>query len=190
MSSIKKHVSVGWVMGILLGITCSAFAGSVGGTFNTGDTLTAAQMTGIQSAVNDNNTRITTLEANACPVNMTRVGATCIDQAQVSNSVTWAGAIDTCRLAGKRLLTPSELYAAYASGAISITDGNSEWVDAVVAAGTDNTGAGGNASFGVGRMGPNISGGSGFSGAGVLGFVAVDQATDTVGSDVGFRCAK
>lgn len=88
MSSIKKHFSVGWVAGIALGVACSTFAGSISDTFNTGDTLTAAAMNNIKSAVNGNVTDITALQARAaaletgappCPSGMSHVGSVCID---------------------------------------------------------------------------------------------------------------
>jgi hypothetical protein len=63
MSSNQKHSSLGWTLAISLGIACSAgvaHAGSISGTFNSGDPLTAAKMTEIQGAVNDNDGRITT----------------------------------------------------------------------------------------------------------------------------------
>ena len=96
MSIIKKRFSVGWVAGIVLGVACGAFAGSVSDTFTTGDTLTATHMNNIKSAVNDNNTRLGTAEtdignlksnAGACTVGagddvggMVRVGPNCVDK--------------------------------------------------------------------------------------------------------------
>jgi hypothetical protein len=188
MNSFKKHFLVAGAAIAIIGGASVVFAGSISDTYNTNDTLTAAKMTTIKNAVNDNDTRITAL--GNCAAGMTKVGATCVDQAQVGNSMSWGQALDACRLAGKRLLTPGELYAAFKAGAISITDGNSEWVDAVVAEGSDNTGFGGSGSFGVGRMGPDIGSTGGTSGSGVLGFVATDTAVDVPGSSVGFRCAK
>jgi hypothetical protein len=109
-------------------------------------------------------------------------------------SITWAQAAVACANAGKRLITPSQLATAFALGVAALADGNSEWVDIVVAAGggtgtTNNTGSGGNGTFGVGKMGPAI-GSTGNSGAGVLGFLAVDRSIDPPAATVGFRCAR
>ena len=67
MSSSNKRSSFGWAFGISLGIACSAGvvqAGSIGDTYTAGDTLTAAKMTNVKSAVNDNDTRINALIGN------------------------------------------------------------------------------------------------------------------------------
>jgi hypothetical protein len=99
MSSIKKRFSVGWMGGIALGLLCgmtTVLAGSVGVTFNTGDTLTATHMNDIATAVNDNNSRLGTAETDisnlksssgACavgagdePGGMVRVGPLCVDK--------------------------------------------------------------------------------------------------------------
>lgn len=96
MSSNKKRLSLGWVLGISLGFACSAGvvnAGSIADSYATGDTLTAVKMTAVKTAVNDNDTRITNLQGNAgagtCVGNnasdiMVRVGPTCVDKYRVS----------------------------------------------------------------------------------------------------------
>jgi len=195
MSSSKNRFSIGLAFGVSLGLAISTGvvnAGSISQIYDTSTPVDTTMMNNVKTAVNDNNTRVTALETGTppCPTNMTRVGATCIDQAEVGNSTTWAQAIDTCRVAGKRLPTPGEFYAAFSSAAFTLVNGNSEWVDAVVTAGNDNTGNGGNGTFGVGRMGPDIGAGGGTSGNGILGFIAIDTATDAVGTTVGFRCAR
>lgn len=202
MSSITKRFSVGWVAGLALGVTCSTFAGSVGGTFNTGDTLTAAQMTGIQSAVNDNNGRIAALETGAppCPTAMTRVGSTCVDNARVANNgVSWSDAVTACRNAGKRLLTPSEYVAALNSGSfpdmvVPATGNQYEWVDAVSSTapgtGTNTAPDGPGTSAGrltAGYMGPDN--GNNTPTAGDI-FFATNAAYDATFSFIGYRCAR
>ena len=55
MSNNKKLISTGWILGISLGLACSTgvvYAGSIADTYTTGDTLTAAKMTNIKTAVN------------------------------------------------------------------------------------------------------------------------------------------
>jgi len=66
MSSSNKHSSFGWALGISLAVVCSGavYAGSIGDTYTAGDTLTAAKMTNVKSAVNDNDTRINALIGN------------------------------------------------------------------------------------------------------------------------------
>jgi hypothetical protein len=111
-----------------------------------------------------------------------------------ATTISWARAARACANAGKRLVSPAEWMAARSlgSGVVSgdgmFTDGSSEWVD-IVTATVDPTGGGGNGTMGVGRMGPDI-GGSGGSGAGIVGFLATSIYTDTPGATVGFRCAR
>jgi len=115
-----------------------------------------------------------------------------------ATTITWARAARACANAGKRLLTPGEWIMArsFGSGVLSgagmFIDGNSEWVDAVVATSPteDNTGFDGNGLFGVGRMGPAIGGSGGSQASGVVGFLASGAYTDTGASTVGFRCAR
>jgi hypothetical protein len=67
MSSNHKRSSLGWALGISLGIACSTgvvHAGSIGDSYATGDTLTAGKMDNIKNAVNDNDTRISGVIAN------------------------------------------------------------------------------------------------------------------------------
>jgi hypothetical protein len=107
--------------------------------------------------------------------------------------ITWSMAARACANAGKRLLTPGEWMMARSFGSTVVsgmfTDGNSEWVDIVVAT-PDTTGATGNGVFGVGRMGVDIGGSPGSTGPGNPGFVALDTATDLTNATVGFRCAR
>ncbi len=67
MSSSNKRISLGWALGISLGIACSTgvvHAGNIGDTYTTGGTLTATNMDNIKGAVNDNDTRINALIGN------------------------------------------------------------------------------------------------------------------------------
>jgi len=113
-----------------------------------------------------------------------------------ATTITWARAARACANAGKRLLTPGEWIMArsFGSGVLNgmFTDGNSEWVDAVVATSPteDNTGFDGTGLFGVGHMGPAIGGSGGSQASGVVGFVASNVYTDTAASTIGFRCAR
>lgn len=99
MTISKKRFSFGWVLGVLLGITCGGaivYAGAISDTYTTGDPLTAAKMTAVKTAVNDNDARITSNGARitsletgtgACTINagddvagMVRVGPICVDK--------------------------------------------------------------------------------------------------------------
>jgi hypothetical protein len=99
MSGINKYSFPSWILVTLgLAIGGSAQAGQVTDSFTAGNPLTAAQMTGIKNAVNDNNTRLGTAETNitnlqggvpstTCAGNpavtgdtMVRVGPLCVDQ--------------------------------------------------------------------------------------------------------------
>ena len=87
MSTNKKRFSRGWVIGIVLGLGSSAavvLASSVGITFSSGQTLTAADMNTIVSAVNQvqgnagNGTCVTNAGDDAS--GMIRVGSICVDK--------------------------------------------------------------------------------------------------------------
>ena len=78
MSTNKKRFSLGWGVGIVLGIACSAgvaYAVSLTGTFNTGDTLTAAMMNQLATS---SGTCITNAGDDAG--GMVRVGSICVDK--------------------------------------------------------------------------------------------------------------
>ena len=111
MSSIKKRFSLGLAVGLSLGLAGgAAYAGSIADTYTTGDTLTAAKMTNIKTAVGDNDTRITNLQGNAgsgtCVTNnasdeMVRVGPICVDKHRASIwPSTAAGGTQVTSLAG------------------------------------------------------------------------------------------
>lgn len=241
MSSNQKHSSLGWTLAISLGIACSAgavHAGSVGDTYASGDTLTAAKMDNIKNAVNDNDTRIGAVIANTqagalktavdgntasistlggrvttnegdistlqtdvtalqngtptCGTGTTAVGPACVDNTRSGPSVTWAAAVDACRTAGKRLLTPGEYMAAKSLGGTitgMTTNGQYEWVDAVSSsASSDTTLSGGHAGrLMAGYMGPSLSN------AGVTDgemFFGNNAAYDATFAFIYYRCAR
>jgi hypothetical protein len=81
----------------------AAYAGDPGAAFADGQTLNATRMNQLNSAVADNNTRITTLETAAgagCGTGMTAVGPSCVDNTRQGPSVTWNAAVNSCRTAG------------------------------------------------------------------------------------------
>lgn len=92
MSGINKHSLPGWILGMALGVAFSGvvYAGTVTNPdFASGNTLNAAHMNNIKSAVNDNDTRINNLQTSsgACTKNagddtggMVRVGPICVDK--------------------------------------------------------------------------------------------------------------
>jgi hypothetical protein len=200
MSSSKKHFSLVTVLGISLGLACSAGvvnAGSIADSYATGDTLTAAKMTAVKTAVNDNDTRITAIGAGTqtCLAGMTKVGPVCVDNTRTANgSVSWSAAVNACRAANKRLLTPGEYVAALNSGLfadmVSATPNQYEWVDsvasqnAVATVGYEGTSRG---RLTVGYMGPddgsNLALDEIFFGTNA----DYDNATYTF---IGYRCAR
>ena len=149
MNSNIKRSSLGWALGIFLGLVCAGAFVYAGGLtkYNSGDTLTAADMNAIVNNING---------TGGCPGNpavpgdaMVRVGSTCVDKYEASIvgnvaqsvagvlpavNVTWFDAANACVAAGKRLLTNAEWQAAAAgtvaancntsSGTLANTDAN------------------------------------------------------------------
>lgn len=146
MSGINKLSSLGYALGLALGVTFSGVAvatGPITDTFTTGGTLTATQMNNIKNAVNDlqGNVPSTSCRTNAGAVDTgaTRVGPLCVDNVRQAANQSWATAVAFCRAAGKRLMTPGEWAAAQLQGALTdAANDQLEWVDAVAY----NTGAG------------------------------------------------
>jgi len=187
MSSINKFSFIRWILGIALVATSGiALAGNVSDTFTTGNPLTAAQMTSIKDAINDNDTRVDGIQTGVpvCLTGMTRVGPTCVDTVRQAALTAWNTAVNTCRTAGKRLLTPSEYIAAknQAGAALGmITNGEFEWVDSVSHDGSVGGTAG---RLTVGFMGPSTT----LSGD-IL--YAVNTAFDDASfANIFFRCAR
>jgi hypothetical protein len=141
MTSIQKRTAVASVVGLFLVLAGNATivsAGPLTHTFVSGDKLTAAQMNDINTAVNDNDTRVTKLENGngTCPTGMVNVGPICMDIYEASivdtgltcspngndcqwvaqsvagvapqTSVTWFQAQQACANAHKRLPTNAE----------------------------------------------------------------------------------
>jgi len=137
MSGINIYSFHRWILGIaLVAISGIVLAGPVTDPaipYVDGDSLNASKMNSIRNAVNDNDTRITALQNGTptCGATMTAVGPTCVDNARQVTPVTWIAAVDVCRAAGKRLLTPSEYISAKNQGTITALNGEFEWVDSV-----------------------------------------------------------
>jgi len=162
MRSNKKHFSPGWILGISLGLASSGAvyaAGPIADTFTAGGTLTATQMNNIKNAVNDlqGNVPSTSCRTNAGAVDAgaTRVGPLCVDEVPQAAGSTWSAAVDFCRAAGKRLMTPGEYMAAKNQDAagFGMTNGVLEWVDSTFSDGTLGGGTAGRMT--VGYMGPD-----------------------------------
>lgn len=195
MSGFNKLSFAGSILGIALGVAASgsALASPIADTYTTGDTLTAAKMTAVKTAVNDNDTRITAIGAGTqtCGAGMTRVGPTCVDTVRSAANTSWNDAVNACRAANKRLLTPSEHIAARNQAAIALgmnTNGELEWVDAVSSDHTaDNTIPGAGAGrMTVGYMGPS-SGGAPPAGEIIFG---TNAAYDATFAFIYYRCAR
>ena len=190
MGSINKLSSLGYALGISLGVAFSGVVyatGPITNTFTAGDTLTADNMNIINNAVKDlqGNVPSTSCRNNAGAVDAgaIRVGPLCVDNTRAGPSVTWNDAVNTCRTAGKRLMTPGEYIAAKNAGTVSdmATNGDFEWVDLVSHDGSVGGTAG---RLNVGFMGPSTT----LSGA-ILTSVSNTYDAATF-SNVFFRCAR
>lgn len=185
MSGINKLSFTGWILGIALGVAASgsALAGNVADTFTTGNALTAAQMTNIKNAVNDNDTKLNAIQAGTqtCAAGMTRVGPTCVDNARQAASQSWTAAVDFCRAANKRLLTPGEYLAAFNATLITAANGEFEWVDQVSHDGTVGVTAG---KLSAGYMGPSTTL------TGQILFSTNVLYDDATNANIFFRCAR
>lgn len=205
MSSIKNLSSLGCALGLTLGVTFSGAAlaaGPITDNFTSGNALTAAQMTTIRNAVNDllGNVPSTSCRTNAGAVDTgaTRVGPLCVDNVRQPANQTWNAAVNFCRNAGKRLMTPGEYMAAknQAGAALGMnTNGELEWVDAVAskdAPAAPNTGTS-RGRLTVGYMGPqtaiNIGGNDPVPVDGEI-FFATNINYDTPSAFIFYRCAR
>jgi hypothetical protein len=198
MSGINKFSLAGWILGISFGVATSgiAFAGSIADTYTTGDTLTATKMTAVKTAVNDNDTRVNAILAGTqtCAAGMTRVGPTCVDTVRQAAGTPWSTAVDFCRTANKRLLTPAEYVAARIQNAAGFgmdspaTDGTFEFVDSVSNdASSDGDILGGiSGRLTVAFIGPSAGGAVP---AGEL-FFSTQQPYDAGSGIIHFRCAR
>lgn len=107
MSRSNKRFSFVWAVGMSLGMACSAgvvHAGSIGGTFATGDTLTAGTMTNIQSAVNDNDAKLSGTTNSALKTsiddNTTAIGVNTAAIATINTTTIPAQTTDITNLKG------------------------------------------------------------------------------------------
>jgi hypothetical protein len=191
MSGINIYSFHRWILGIaLVAISGIVLAGPVTDPaipYVDGDSLNASKMNSIRNAVNDNDTRITALQNGTptCGATMTAVGPTCVDNARQVTPVTWIAAVDVCRAAGKRLLTPSEYISAKNQGTITALNGEFEWVDSVAHSGLVS-GAAGN---GQGKMHGGYMGPSGILGGDFL--FGNDRTYDQAAlANIFYRCAR
>jgi len=199
MSGINKLSFVASILGIALGVATSgsALAGSIADTYTTGDTLTAAKMTAVKTAVNDNDTRITAIGAGTqtCGAGMTRVGPTCVDTVRQAATKSWSEAVDFCRAANKRLLTPGEYIAAFNQAAVTLgmsTNGDVEFVDAMFTDGSVAASATSPTTF-VGRLRVGYMGPSSVTTATMTPgqiYAGVDADYDNATYGIYFRCAR
>jgi hypothetical protein len=166
MSGINIYSFHRWILGIaLVAISGIVLAGPVTDPavpYVDGDSLNASKMNSIRNAVNDNDTRITALQNGTptCGATMTAVGPTCVDNARQVTQTSWIAAVETCRAAGKRLLTPGEFIAAFnqnAAGFGITVNGQFEWVDSVA----QNASVNGIVGNGQGKMLASFMGPSG-----------------------------
>jgi hypothetical protein len=125
---------------------------------------------------------------------MTRVGPTCVETARRAASSTWSAAVNTCRTAGRRLLTPGEYIAAKNLGTLTgmATNGELEWVDSVSTNGSaDATVADGIAGrMTVGYMGPDTAANIGGTASDGDIFFGNNAAYDAPFNFIFFRCAR
>ena len=194
MSGINIYSFHRWILGIaLVAISGIVLAGPVTDPavpYVDGDSLNASKMNSIRNAVNDNDTRITALQNGTptCGATMTAVGPTCVDNARQVTQTSWIAAVETCRAAGKRLLTPGEFIAAFnqnAAGFGITVNGQFEWVDSVAHSGLVS-GAAGN---GQGKMHGGYMGPSGILGGDFL--FGNDRTYDQAAlANIFYRCAR
>jgi hypothetical protein len=198
MRSIKTSSLVRRALAVSLGLAFAAsavYASDPGPAFSDGQTLNAARMNQLNSAVSDNNTRIGTLQTDVtalkngvptCGTGTTAVGPACVDNTRQGPNVTWSAAVDTCRAAGKRLLTPGEYMAAKNLG--TITDmTNLEFVDAMFTNGVDADPRAGRLQ--VGYMGPSTGAPDFVTPAGDI-FVGLNADYDAQYNFIYYRCAR
>ncbi len=138
------------VSGVAMALVLSSTALGAVTIFGSGTPILSGPMNTNFANLNGN------LTDGTCVGAMTRVGPTCVDNVRQGPSVAWNTAVNTCRTAGKRLMTPGEYIAAKNQAGVALvmnTNGEFEWVDSVLAFGVDGGGqpAG---RMAVGYMGP------------------------------------
>jgi hypothetical protein len=159
---------------------------------NTADiTALDGRVTANEGDIADLQTDVTNLQNGTptCATGMTAVGPTCVDDARQAVNATWSAAVDACRAAGKRLLTPGEYMAAKSLGTIVADNGEYEWVDSVSSsASSDSTLAGGLAGrLVVGYMGPSLNN-TGVTNGDI--FFGNNAAYDAIFGYIYYRCAR
>lgn len=152
MNTSKKRFSLGWHIGLVLGVVAgtgaTVYAVTIPNTFTDGQTASAAAVNANFQALKD--------AIDGCTTDMVRVGSSCVDSAAQYVTATTAGCEDTgrgctadkmtlgataptpvtggvsswghavaaCTNAGKRLATAREVIAALNAGAITTMPGN------------------------------------------------------------------
>lgn len=160
MKTTKKRFSLGWYIGLALGVAAgtgaAVYAVTLPNTFSDGQTASAAAVNANFQALAD--------AINGCPSDMARVGSSCIDTAEsyvtattegcaatgagcASSAITvgttpatpapfsysWGQAVAACTNVGKRLASSREIIAAHNAGIITVAAGSYLYADATAA---------------------------------------------------------
>lgn len=160
MKTTKKRFSLGWYIGLALGVAAgtgaAVYAVTIPNTFSDGQTASAAAVNANFQALAD--------AINGCPSDMARVGASCIDTAAsyvttategcaasgagctgsaitvgdapatpTPFSYSWGQAVAACTNAGKRLASGREIIAAHNAGIITVPANSFLYADATAA---------------------------------------------------------
>lgn len=159
MNTSKKRFSLGWHIGLALGVVAgtgaAVYAVTIPNTFTDGQAASAAAVNANFQALKD--------AIDGCTTDMVRVGSSCVDTAAklITDATgcqptglgcaaattgpaatatgvpfSWGQAVAVCTAAGKRLATGREIIAAHHSGAITVDSGANEayqYVDASAA---------------------------------------------------------
>lgn len=157
MNTSKKRFSLGWHIGLALGVVAgtgaAVYAVTIPNTFTDGQAASAAAVNANFQALKD--------AIDGCTTDMVRVGSSCIDTAAqyitaapgsgcaatgagcAASTLTvgtapatppvpysWGQALAACTNAGKRLATGAEIIAASNASIIAVSDGTVQYVDA------------------------------------------------------------
>lgn len=160
MNTSKKRFSLGWHVGLALGVVAgtgaAVYAVTIPNTFTDGQTASAAAVNANFQALKD--------AIDGCTAGMVRVGSSCVDTAaqyitaapgagcNASGNgctaatltvgtapasppvpISWGHAVAACTNAGKRLATGREIIAAANAGSITVPDTTVQYVDASAA---------------------------------------------------------
>jgi hypothetical protein len=141
----------------------AVIANTQAGALKTAVDGNTADITALDGRVTANEDNIAALQNGTptCGAGATAVGPTCVDNTRAGPDITWIAALEACRAAGKRLLTPGEYMTAKNLGTVPdmATSGQYEWVDSVSSsASADSNLTGGLAGrLVVAYMGPSLS---------------------------------